>query len=77
MMGVDLGYSVATTVVIVKPNDTSAKFTFASIDEGTDFEEVVCKVADMMKRHNIHPDDLCSPGNPSFEKAVRNIFKIS
>lgn len=74
-IGVDLGYREATTVVIVRPNSPNNRFTFSSIKEGTEFSEVVDRVAKMMLELQVPPENVSAPRHPAFEKELSNRIK--
>jgi hypothetical protein len=73
-IGVDLGFNDATTVVIVRSDSQEKWFTFSSVERGTEFEEVAQRVIGLMIRYRVRPKDLYSPGNPAFERRVKDFF---
>ena len=74
-IGVDLGYREPTTVVVVRPLNVNNRFTFSSIREGTDFSEVVEKVAEMMQTLGVPLENVHAPRFPAFEHELANRFK--
>lgn len=74
-IGVDLGYREPTTVVVVRPLNVNNRFTFTSIKEGTDFSDVVEKVAELMNTLEVPPENVHAPRFPSFENELANRFK--
>lgn len=66
---VDLAYTQETTKVVVILEDNIEEIK--QYANGTEFQEVVKKVVELMKKHNLSFNKLRASNQPAFEDAVR------
>lgn len=75
-IGVDLGYRNETTIVVVRTQEPKNRFTFTSLRDGTEFEDVLKHVYDMMVRLQVPPENVSSPRHPAFEHELSKRFNM-
>jgi hypothetical protein len=74
-IGVDLGYAGETTIAVVRTEDLKNRFTFSSLREGTEFEDILKHVYDLMVKLKVPPENVSSPRHPAFEHELSKRFK--
>jgi activator of 2-hydroxyglutaryl-CoA dehydratase len=73
-MGVDLGHRNDTTIVIVRPDNISKRFTFITIGPHLEIQDVLSKIATLVEKYEIDLDNVSVPGHRDLEERLRNMF---
>lgn len=76
-IGVDLGYKEPTTIVIVRTKDEKRRFTFMSLDAGTEFEDIVYRVYELMQKLEVPPQNVSAPRFPALEMELSKRFMVT
>ena len=72
MIGVDLGYLDATTIVVVDNSNIKNPIRFSSLRARLEFDEVIDHVARLAIKHEVELENIHIPYHPAVKHALKH-----